>query len=350
LARQGGDRKYYESLDGLRAICIMLTLLAHTPGNTVINGSVGVDIFFALSGYLITMLLMREQERVGRVCISCFYVRRAFRIIPLYALTIFFYFIVTYLTARFLAKPKGLADFFRAFPWLATFSSELRPSTAGRLFGHAWTLGIEEKYYLGWPVLFAFFIKKGRWAVLSPPLFVSILLFMDQQGIRGYVGILFGSVLALAVEHEGLPRLYMSRISPNLWATLIVIGYVSASKLGLEYNVLVSVPAACLIFTLIHHEKNAYRSVLSNSWLVYLGSLTYGIYLIHPLVQHITNVALERAGVRNFASLFAAMYVGSAAAAVALQTWVEAPLIKVGRKYAARLSARQTQESCSVSI
>jgi peptidoglycan/LPS O-acetylase OafA/YrhL len=345
LAKRVEDRKYYESLDGLRAICIALTLIAHTPGNPGINGSIGVDIFFALSGYLITMLLMREHDETGRVCILCFYIRRLFRIVPLYALTIFFYFISTLLACKFLGDVKGFADFFSALPWLVTFTSELRPLTAGRLFGHAWTLGIEEKYYLVWPAFFGFFRKENRWLILSPPLFLATLLIFDQEGVRGYFGILFGSVLALSSEREGPLAFYMSRLSPHLWAALMLVGYLIASSKGLKYNLLVSIPAACLIFTLINHKKNVYRSALSRPFLVYLGGLTYGIYLIHPLVQHITDLVLKRAGIANFVTLFAAMYVGSVFAAIALQKWVESPLIKIGRRYAVLSSARQRKEA-----
>jgi len=77
------NQQYYDALDGLRTICIIFTVIDHTAGNPGINGTVGVDVFFALSGYLITTLLLRERDKTGQVCLPCFYIRRFFRIVPL---------------------------------------------------------------------------------------------------------------------------------------------------------------------------------------------------------------------------------------------------------------------------
>lgn len=329
-----GGHNHYASLDGLRAICIILTLINHTPGNPGINGSVGVDVFFSLSGYLITMLLIREQATKAYVCISCFYIRRAFRIIPLYALTIVLYLIATYIAYRFTADRQGLKDWFSAFPWLATFTSEWRPASAGHLFGHAWTLGIEEKYYIIWPLLFSIFVVKfrGSGKVLLP--LAALVFFLDQENVRGYVGLLFGSLLAVSVENEGFFKPVIKSTPAHVWVVLLISGYFVASVQGLKFNVLISLPAAFLISSMINQDRNVYKAGLSHPALVRLGSLTYGIYLIHPLVGHVTERLMMHFNIFFFSALFATMYIGSIIVAAVLQKLFETPLIEIGRKLA----------------
>jgi peptidoglycan/LPS O-acetylase OafA/YrhL len=331
---QGSNHQYYAALDGVRALCIALTLINHTPGNPGINGSVGVDIFFALSGYLITALLVQEKQRRGKVCVPCFYIRRAFRIIPLYGFTILLYLIGALAAYALAGSDKGLNDWLSAAPWLATFSSEWRPESAGTMFGHAWTLGIEEKYYLLWPLIFTASAVNSRRLAWSMLPLAGCVLFLDQQNIRGYVGIVFGSMLALGVENNGPLKAIIERTPAHVWVGLMAIGYAVATKIGIKLNVLVSIPAAFFISGLIHQPHSFYKTILSHRGLVFLGGLTYGIYLIHPLVQHITNAALERLHIAQFLPLLLAMYAGSVIAAYCLQKLIEAPLIKIGRKLA----------------
>jgi len=141
--------KYRPELDGVRAVCILFTVANHMPGAPpFINGSVGVDIFFALSGFLITTLLIAEKNETGSVKLNSFYVRRIFRIMPLYFLTIFLYILAACANSMLLHRSDELMDVLKAFPLLLTFNGEYRLDNFG--FGHAWTLGIEEKFYLQW--------------------------------------------------------------------------------------------------------------------------------------------------------------------------------------------------------
>ena len=145
--------KYFPALDGLRAICVLMVMFSHIPGGVArppwMYGFLGVDVFFVLSGFLITTLLIRERARTGRVSLTGFYTRRFFRIVPVYLFTVLLYFTAVHV----MRDPVKTAQFKAALPWLLGFMQEYRPAAAGNVLGHAWTLGIEEKFYLLWPIL-----------------------------------------------------------------------------------------------------------------------------------------------------------------------------------------------------
>lgn len=333
--------KYHPSLDGLRAVCILFTIANHTPGNPGINGTVGVDIFFALSGYLITMLLVREFNDKGNVCLVCFYIRRAFRIIPLYFLTILLYIPSVYLAFYLMKNGKGVSDFYNALPYLVTFNSEWRTDDAGILFGHAWTLGIEEKYYLFWPVIFLFTGPSKRLLWLLP--LMPLLFLLGEMSGRGYVGILAGAIAASIIETSQKSALL--RISPHLWFAMMVTGYIIATAFqNTALNVLISLPAVLFIADLIHRPISIYKTVLTAGPLPWLGTLTYGIYLIHRLTGHVFEDIFPILNIEaDFLVYFTLTYAGSVAAAFALQKTVEHPMIAIGKRLSRRYETRQAR-------
>ena len=152
--RTGGSR--IPSLDGIRAVAILLVLWAHTSGargypawanvwtsNSHYRlGGLGVRIFFVLSGFLITGLLLKERAATGTVSLGRFYYRRALRIMPAY---------LTYLAVIGLLVVAGFAMLSRADAWHAlTYTINYAP-TRGRLVDHLWSLAVEEQFYLLWP-------------------------------------------------------------------------------------------------------------------------------------------------------------------------------------------------------
>jgi peptidoglycan/LPS O-acetylase OafA/YrhL len=332
------EHRYYDALDGLRAVCIILTILCHTGAPGFINGALGVDVFFALSGYLITTLLVRENIQFGDVCLTCFYVRRFFRIVPLYYLTIALYGIAMYLASVAHHDYAIWLTYLKALPWLISFMSEFRPPN--EVFGHAWTLGIEEEYYIVWPIFFMAIAKFGGRSKLVPIIVSFVfMLTLGELSLRGYGGLIAGSGLALAVEPDksSARRLIVDR-SIHIFALSILVGYISCTLLNdTRFNLLVSIPSAFFISALIHGSDNVYRRVLSITPVRQIGQLTYGIYLIHLLVLHIIEELLKflRIDLHNlhWTISFLLVYGGSIAAALILRTFVEDPFIKVGKRF-----------------
>ncbi len=327
--------RYHPSLDGLRAVCILFTIANHTSGNPGINGTIGVDIFFALSGYLITMLLIREHEETGSNCLLCFYIRRFFRILPLYYLTILLYFPSVLISYYVTGDDKGLHDFMHAFPFLISFNSEWRTLDAGVLFGHAWTLGIEEKYYLLWPALFVF-VGSGKRVLWLLPLMPFFFLLGDMSG-RGYVGILAGSLGACLIEAkpaiETKSGAGILRLPIHLWFALMCLGYGIATAFdNTSLNILISIPAVFFIADLIH-KPSVYQSILSVRPLAWLGTLTYGIYLIHRLVGHVYEELFAHLKFApGFLTYFCLAYGSSVIVAYVLQRAIELPMIGFGKR------------------
>ena len=142
----------FGALDGLRGLAVAAVVWHHThrgfpglPGSA--RGYLGVDLFFVLSGFLITTLLLRERDDTGRIHLGRFYVRRSLRIFPLY------YGVLAALTGLFLVRPDlAMArPFFEDLPYLATYTSNWVP--AGTILAITWSLAAEEQFYLVWPPL-----------------------------------------------------------------------------------------------------------------------------------------------------------------------------------------------------
>lgn len=151
--------RFFGSLDGLRALAVLAVVWHHSPigrglavggahWHATLRGYLGVDLFFVLSGFLITTLLLRERERHGRIAVGAFLARRALRIMPLY-------YAVLGLAALFLGVVRPDAPmaepFFAELPWYTTFTSNwIHAST---IFVITWSLAAEEQFYIVWAAL-----------------------------------------------------------------------------------------------------------------------------------------------------------------------------------------------------
>lgn len=172
-------------IQGLRALAVGLVLVAHAGVPLVEGGYIGVDVFFVISGFLITQLLLREVERSGTVSISQFYVRRARRILP--AATVVTVAIVLY--ATFTLSLERLHQTTADAAWSSIFFANWHLALSGTdyfsveapsLFQHYWSLAVEEQFYIIWPLLVLFvvprFSKRG-FAITAGVVFVASLAY-----------------------------------------------------------------------------------------------------------------------------------------------------------------------------
>src|SRR5262249_30013999 len=146
-----GERRtfgYQPSLDGMRAVAIGLVLANHT--GFFHAGRLGVDVFFVLSGYLITAILLREFSTTDRINLKKFYVRRALRLLP----ALFLFLIVVNLASAYFQTSReaaavrmdSIAGLFYFANWRRAFGHDMG------ILGHLWSLSIEEQFYLLWPI------------------------------------------------------------------------------------------------------------------------------------------------------------------------------------------------------
>jgi peptidoglycan/LPS O-acetylase OafA/YrhL len=207
------------SLDGWRAVAVMLVLAAHMPYadgfparyawvSYVFDGDLGVRIFFVLSGFLITLLLLREGRLVGDISLTRFYVRRALRILPIY---------FTYLLVLALLAAAGLyADTLSSWIGSLTFTRNVigrgRSATV-----HLWSLAIEEQFYLLWPLLLATFAPWRRPRGVVPLL---LLVIVASPVMRG-------TLMSEAPGGPFLNRLFEAK-SGLMYADSLVVGCLAA--------------------------------------------------------------------------------------------------------------------------
>src|SRR5262245_3522199 len=177
------NRGRVPSLDGLRAVSIALVIIEHAsmtagfPQHTVQLGALGhlgVSMFFAISGFLITMLLARERRHTGSISLLGFYRRRALRILPAYFCFVFGVFILTRLDVLALRGAEWTA--------LLTYTVNYLKDPTWDI-GHVWSLSVEEQFYLVWPLLLVLVpLNRAFWVVLAylavaPVVRVGIWLF-----------------------------------------------------------------------------------------------------------------------------------------------------------------------------
>jgi peptidoglycan/LPS O-acetylase OafA/YrhL len=174
-------------IEGLRAVAVGLVLLFHGYGGPVTGGFVGVDVFFVISGFLITNLLLAEQVRNGRISIAGFYARRVRRILPASALVVIATLVATYLFLGFISGNQVAAD----AKWTAVFSANIHFALQGTDYFesqlppspllHMWSLGVEEQFYVVWPGLFLLLVLIVRGTRHRNALAATLLLIIGTS-------------------------------------------------------------------------------------------------------------------------------------------------------------------------
>ena len=289
------------ALDGLRMVAVLTVILNHV-GYAAVPADLGVSIFFVLSGFLITWLLLKEKERTGAISLRSFYLRRLFRLLPAY-----YVFLAIVLTNYFgrshgdvhprtdIILPSLLyyANYFNAF--------HDHPPTP---ISHTWSLAVEEQFYLLWPLAFSFFIARGRPAVLRF-LAISIVLVAAWRSYlfcvvhvgTAYVynafdtrfdNLAVGCLAAMLVQSTEVLALAekISRRAAYPALTILLIGCSRAMPDTYHYSVGFTVEATLLAIAILQIMQLATRPAwrwLSHPASVYIGTISYPMYLYHGL-------------------------------------------------------------------
>jgi len=340
--------QYYPSLDGVRAFCVFFVILYHVAqSRSPLNhfeGWLGVDIFFVLSGFLITGLLFREESLTGRVDLAAFYVRRAFRILPLYWLVLAIY-VLGLQRAVDLEKWTKMKV---ALPFFLTFNNDIpfviMPDRVGTTFGLSWTLGVEEKFYFFWPLLcFILLLTRGKrlwagWAVYAATLLLAIFSFKLSWA---YSGLIVGSILAIVFSGPALVAVkrIVQKIPAGAVLILLAVGF--ALVAFNEKSVYVfSWIAGLMVASLVLKESWLSR-FLSTPVLVWLGKRSYAMYLIQGFAIDGARIFLKPKSAVQEIALSIAAYGLAAIGSALLHVFVEEPARKLGRKIVSRRKQRR---------
>jgi peptidoglycan/LPS O-acetylase OafA/YrhL len=335
-------------IQSLRAIAVVLVIADHLIGRPS-GGFVGVDVFFVISGFLITGLLLREQARTGRISFTAFYRRRVKRLLPAAAVV----------TAVTVAAALAIMPLVRAGQvvvdalWASVFLANWRFVALGTDYMHAtdslsplqhyWSLAVEEQFYVVWPLLIVATLALGR-RLHSPRRALVLVLAVVTVASFGWslwesaarptsayfstasrgweLGV--GALLAFASPHLGrLPQ----RLRPVLaWAGIAVI---AASALLVDQattvpapGVLAAVLATAVVIAAGTATERAPLTPLSNPVAVYVGTVSYSLYLWHLPVIVFVGLLLPERGTRYVVISVALIAVLS----VLSYHWVETPL------------------------
>jgi peptidoglycan/LPS O-acetylase OafA/YrhL len=327
---------YRPGFDGLRAIGFLLVVTAHIPAVALFSALQGwsaVWVFFAISGYLVTMLLIREERKTGSIAFGPFLIRRFFRIVPAYAVAILLY----WAALRWVLPPDREYELFMArLPYYLTLMPEYAHTNVFTIFVHSWIIGIEAKFYLFFPPVVFLLLKNDRWRF---GLIAATALLLAVQGsltALSYCGILFGAMLAQLLEW---PRSYAAIAALTRVPAFVPMACIAALLVLLRYReqwLAVAVVATYLVAYLVLQD-GAMRRVLMYRPLVYLGQRSYGAYLLHVLAIHIGYMAFgSDTTVGGLLTACFALAVTIPAAEVMYRA-VERPAIELSRRLAQRL-------------
>jgi peptidoglycan/LPS O-acetylase OafA/YrhL len=289
------------SLNGLRAVAVGIVLLAHfgdpyAPASVARLmsplGWVGVDLFFVVSGFIITTLLLRERDRAGRVSLRAFYARRALRLLPAY---------YAYLLVVALGWPGGLTG--RDWLGVLTYTQNFTPGLGSWPVSHFWSLSLEEHFYLVWPAAIVLLGPRGAAGlavlvvVLSPPLraFALNVLPADRTGHPAAFltwcradTIAAGCLLAFAAR-SAAGRRFLARLDrrpavPAALAVAVVVGtWIALSVLPTAalpfYFTAQAAGLTVLVWLAVARSNSLAGRVLNARPVVWVGLLSYSLYV-----------------------------------------------------------------------
>jgi peptidoglycan/LPS O-acetylase OafA/YrhL len=298
------QNRHHPALDGLRGFaCILVVCYHNFPfiHGYLFFGWMAVDIFFVLSGFLITNILVHSFDGIGYL--KNFYVRRALRVFPLYYVMLAFYMLIL---PHIPGLPIRMDYFVRNQAWFWTFFQNwlliFKPSNSEYALNHLWSMGVEEQFYLLWPLAFAFIRKpKVLFALLSLLLIAVIIVrfwLWDHhfEGLPYYNlftftrvdGICIGCMVAL------LQKINIRFIGK--YTALIVFAFAAFNFIfywfNLQYNdsypylALVGFSTLSMIFGLlvyyiVNHQAGIFEKVFDIRILKYFGTVSYGTYIFH---------------------------------------------------------------------
>jgi peptidoglycan/LPS O-acetylase OafA/YrhL len=327
-------RRRFASLNGLRCLAIFEVIWHHASGRRW-GAGVGVDLSFAISGFLITTLLVREFSRTGRIDVRRFYTRRTLRIFPLYFAVLGLYVLLVLGTAR--SSPEGVA-FEHHLPAFATLTSNwFVPLAHGEpvAFYYAWSLATQEQFYLLWPLALLLCLAPGRWWRAGALVMALIAVDAVARHIHGgglpltvlrsiatpiCLGALWALVLHSPIGFAAARRLLAHRaVAPALLAAAAA-GYVLSASFGIVDVLLAALVAACCI-----REDHLAAPLLKARPMRFIGEVSYGMYLLHMIaINAVRHVVGRRFGVPVFvpaAGLTVAM-------AYTSYRWFETPILR----------------------
>lgn len=318
-------------------------------------GNLGVSVFFVISGFLITLLLLKEEHQFGDISLKHFYIRRVCRIFPAY----FAFLLAMLIVWRLHFVDLGWGQLVAA----ATFTWNYSPLTSGWNLAHCWSLAVEEQFYLLWPLglsglLFSLGRRHARGMaitliLLAPFLRVGTYLLIPEW--RGRTGmmlhtridvLMFGCFLALIYDDRYFREIRSKLLTPKVIVSSLIFLFAISSMLDVKFK---SVYALTLGFSLeglaitllvwwcVRNAEGKIGRILNSRLFVHIGILSYSLYLWQqPFLNPDNSSAFGRFPL-NLALIFVC--------AEASYRIIETPFLRVRRKFDRKLSMQEPQDA-----
>ena len=307
--------EYYSEIDGLRAIAVLAVLLFHLEIPGFDGGFIGVDVFFVISGYLITKNIVNAKIS-GTFSFSSFYIGRVFRLLPALFVTV----LVTQIAAFFILTPEHLSALGGAsvasvfsfsnilFWWEAGYFDEAK--TFKPLL-HTWSLGVEEQFYLIWPLIVCLCVSINRkFAQLSMVAILSVSFILAESLLSDYRDLVFywmpfrigefamGAVLVFFARprHDS----FSSALAGLLGLSLILIPIFIYSESTQFPGIMAAIPCIGAALMILFGRSKFVNGLLTNDVSIYLGKISYSLYLVHwPVIVLVSYSKLGGIGPRS---------------------------------------------------
>jgi peptidoglycan/LPS O-acetylase OafA/YrhL len=306
---RGHKLGYVPELDGLRGFAILCVMICHGTQHLP-GGFIGVDIFFVLSGLLITALLIEEFARANTISMLNFYQRRVFRLVPALAAMLMTYCLLTLIIRGPRSGVGSCIDAAVAFAYVTNWAQVFGFHSSFYL-RHTWSLSVEEQFYILWPFILVTLLRitnvKGQAVLVACAIALfswllraclcahaaaldSIYIRLDTRADSLMIGCALGAVLFSRMVTERAKKMLqrlMVILAPLSFSGLIALSFFADVKdprmyyFGFE---LVDFLTAALIIDVFFGHRSIIQKVLAMKWLVWVGSISYGLYLWHYIV------------------------------------------------------------------
>lgn len=327
------------------------------------SGAFGVSVFFAISGFLITTLLLREQLKRGRISLRDFYIRRTLRIWPLYYATLALYVLLVLALQRDTGRDK---IFFHYLPGYLTFTYTWFAGweASGAIFNFAWSLSVEEQFYLIWAGVLR--VLRGALPVILMCLLIGIraatyigvvgrivstdsLVWRMAAGIA--VPICLGAILAQMLHSEKwflrIRTLLGQRWSAALFLLVLIVSLAPSAGIW-EW---VCWPAACLLVgACVIREDNGIAWFLRWKPMAYIGVVSYGMYMLNTLVLDCLKLMFNRLGPHHPLFQFPIALVGTIFVAGLSYRFLETPFLRLKERFSQLRSAKPQKVTAVASV
>ena len=347
------------AIDGLRAVAVIAVMLYHLGFSWIPGGYLGVDLFFVISGYVITRLLLDSIQRSGGLDLRAFYLARIRRLLPPLLLMIFgtalFVGVWAPETTKRLVSDAPFS-IFGGMNWWLVFRQTDYFEAIGRppLLQHTWSLAVEAQFYLIWPLVLLLILKQfGKKRIPGAALFIAaisgITLFIVSLSLDAAntsrvshlyfgtdthsIGLFLGAALAVSWIPQNLKKEVTQR-AQDFVDGIGVFGFIGILAAFLFINesdptlYRIAFPLAgifgCAILTSIVHPASRFAPILRSRVLVWIGQRSYAIYLWHWIVFQLTRPSVDIAG-QDWALYTVRILIVLALADISLR-WVELPV------------------------